>query len=217
MSNTTRLTIATVLGALGSAPAATLTLGHVDAIGIGYEAGAIEPHIHADPAAVVDGSPVGNGPDGAEFGPDKLIIAVPQSTYDYIQTTGGRAGGAQWNPIGVAAGQSYWFLPQSSTLADTLGAPFAGIATEDLTPDTDWSTPLSVTLTSATMPPGGQFALAQVDLGVPTFFMATLGGIDASDTLDIPADAHRHYNWYFTVPGTYELSFEISGIHAQAG
>lgn len=191
---------------------ATLSFGHVDAIGIGYDGAALEPHIHAE-GATIDGIPDLEG----EFAPDELVIAVPQSTRDYITTNGGRAAGSQWDPIGVGAGQSYWFLPQSSTLSVNLGTPFAGIAAEELVP-ADWNSVISVTLNSASLPLGGQFALGRTDtFGTPTFHMATLGGIDANDTIGITAGGHQHFNWYFTKPGTYDLTFDFAGTHAVDG
>ena len=194
------------------ATAATLTFGHVDAIGIGYDGTDLEPHVHAE-NATVDGVLVADG----EYAPDEVAIVVPASTFNHTTTTGGRAAGPEWNPIGVAAGQSYWFLPQGSTLSNSLGAPFAGIAAEELNP-ADWSGNLTVKLTAANMPIGGQFSLNRTDgLGVPTFYMATLGGISGTDSLEITPGAHRHYNWYFTAEGTYDLTFEISGTHLTDG
>ena len=194
------------------ATAATLTFGHVDAIGIGYDGTDLEPHVHAE-NATIDGVVIADG----EYGPDELVIAVPASTFAYTSGTGGRAAGPEWDLIGVASGQSYWFLPQSSTLSNSLGAPFAGVAAEELDP-ADWSGDLTVRLTAASMPLGGQFSLNRTDgLGVPTFYMATLGGISGADSLDITPGAHRHYNWYFAAEGTYDLTFEISGTHLMDG
>jgi hypothetical protein len=171
------------------ATAATLTSGHVDAIGIGYDGTNLEPHIHAD-EATIDGVPDVSG----EFEPGDLVIGVPGSTFTYTTGIGGRAAGSAWDPIGVAAGESYWFLPQGGALSDSLGAPFAGIAAEELDP-LDWTGNITVTLTAASMPVGGHFSLNRVVSGVPTFFMATLGGIDSSDSVAITPGGHVHYNW----------------------
>jgi surface-anchored protein/MYXO-CTERM domain-containing protein len=67
------------------------------------------------------------------------------------------------------------------------------------------------------MPAGGQFSLARVSLGVPTFYMATLGGIDAGDSYGLAAGGHAHFDWYFTQPGTYALTFNIAATHVTDG
>lgn len=190
-------------------PAATITDGHVDVVGIGYENGALEPHSHVafgtvDGASVVD----------VEFESKELITTVPFSTFQDVFNSGGRAAGSEWDPIGVNAGESFWYLPQSATRSDDLGAPFAGIGTEELVP-ADWTTDIAITLTGVTGP--GDFALAQVVLGTPNFLMSSADGIDATDVHSQSADDHQHFHWYFTAAGDYSLDFAITGTHATDG
>jgi surface-anchored protein len=182
------------------ASAATLTSGHVDFIGIGYVDGELEPHSHAHEGAVVD-----NGAliEDTEYELGELTV---QTT-----TTILRAAGSEWDPVGVAAGQSFWLFTET----ETPGQPFIGIGAEELTA-TDWTTPITITLTGMTGPSGGQFSLWQTDgLGVPTFFMSTLNGISGVDafSMDLNEDLHAHFGWGFTAEGTYDLTFEISGTH----
>lgn len=192
---------------IASLQAATITDGHVDIIGIGYEGGELEPHTHVE-FGTIDGVTFPDNGVGYEYEPGELTFLVPGSTLS------NRLPGSQWDPVGIDAGESYYFLSQSSTQADTLGSIFAGIGTEELAP-ADWSTPISVTLTGKTGP--GEFALAQIILGTPTFHMSTSDGISSADVWAQNADEHEHFNWYFTEVGDYSLTFEFAGTHETDG
>ncbi|MCB1069466.1 MAG: TIGR03769 domain-containing protein [Verrucomicrobia bacterium] len=189
------------------------TSGHGD-FGLGYLPSPdfeIEPHWHLE-GGIVDGVPQ----DDVEFEADELIVQVPLSTFDYVTTQGGRAVGAAWDPIGVAAGVSYWFLPQANSGAGgaaALGSPFVGIGSEELDP-LDWTGNLTLTLTGMTGP--GQFSMWTDGLG-PTFYMSTADGISSADSYSVTPGSHSHVNWGFTAPGTYELTFEASGTHNTDG
>lgn len=191
--------------------AAVISSGHVDVIGIGWvddgSGFALEPHSHAEEGAIVDGTPLGAD---TEFEAGELTILVPGST----ETP--RLAASQWDAMGIAAGQSYWYLPSSGTLADDFDAPFAGIGTEELVAD-DWTTDVSITLTAMSGPAGAHFSMATLFLGAPTFFMSTADGISAADVWSQPAGAHRHMNWYFTQLGDYDLTFEITATHDTEG
>jgi len=196
-----------------AASAALFTSGHADVIGIGYAEGAtpgvfeIEPHVHAA-GATIDGFFVAEG----EYEPSEITTVVPQSTFDFWTTNGGRPVGSAWDAIGVAAGESFWFLPQSNSGpagAATLGAPFAGIGSEELTPS-DWATDITISLDSVVGP--GEFSM-YLDGFTPFFAMSTVDGIDGSDVIDISPGSHEHYNWVFTAPGTYDVSVSFAGTH----
>ena len=46
----------------------------------------------------------------------------------------------------------------------------------------------------------------------PRFYFSTADGIGAGDALEaITANFHAHYNWGFTAPGLYRITFEYSG------
>jgi surface-anchored protein len=189
------------------ASAATLTSGHVDFIGIAYDGTDFDPHSHADPDAIVDGSPVGNAPAGEEYAPGDLTVQVYATT--------GRSAGAAWDPIGVASGETFNFLSET----EVAGKPFVGIGAEELTPG-DWvNGEITIKLTGMVAPSGAVFSLWQTDAGVPTFFMSTLGGISGADAflMDLDAEDHAHFGWGFTAEGDYDLTFEISGTHAVDG
>lgn len=201
----TLLIPAALIATLAASRAASIyTADHGD-LGIAYEGGALEPHYHLGPAAIVDGSPVGNAPDGMEFEPDELITFVAGPSVP-------RPGGAQWNFLGSPSGDPIWFLTQ----AEDPGKPFFGIASEELTPG-DW-TVLSLSLTAMNGPAGGHFSLYQTDgFGSPVVQFATSDGISGADSYNLIIGGHAHHNWAFTEPGIYELEFTVSGTHATDG
>lgn len=168
----------------------------------------LEPHWHLE-GGVVDGVPRLD----EEFEAGDLDVRVPRSTYLDVLSKGGRPAGSAWDPMGVAAGESYWVLPQSGTLADSLGVPFLGIGTEDLAPG-DWGTPITLTLTGFSGP--GTFSMWQDGI-TPNFFMTTLDGVSGADAYAQAAGAHGHVNWGFSLDGTYQLTLQASGTHSAAG
>lgn len=206
-------------GALaGSLSAATLTSGHTDFFSIDYvdedNPGTFEfePHLHVEDG-VVDGSPVVDG----EFAPDEITISVSQSTFDFITTTGGRPSGAEWDPIGVPSGSSYWFLPSGPSGpggASALGTIYGGLGAEELNP-ADWSTPISVALVSVSGP--GQFSMWDDSILGPVFYMASSDGIDGSDVATVNAGDHTDNNFAFSAPGSYDITIQFSGTHVIDG
>lgn len=179
--------------------------GHGD-VDIAYDAlptGEWELGFHLE-GAVVDGV---SGAEG-EFGAADLVVLVPAST----STT--RPGGSAWDPLGVAAGEEFWFLPQSGTLADSLGAPFLGIATEEIGAGEFVGDQVSLSLIGVSGP--GDFSVWQDGLS-PTFYMSTADGVDAGDALSLATGTHAHFNYGFSAPGLYEVTFQASGNHAVDG
>lgn len=201
-----RLLTALSLSALGlSLPGAqafsVFTTGHGD-IGVAYEDGAFAPHWHLHEGAVVNGASL---EEDGEFAPDELLAYVPAPSLS-------RPEGAAWDFLGVPAGSPLWYLPQ----AEDPAKPFLGLATEELRPE-DWSS-LRLSLHQAFGPPGGQFALWQTDvLGAPRVRMATSDGVDAGDGFDLLAGSHGHFNYGFTQPGMYQLTFQWDGVHVADG
>lgn len=187
------------------ASAATLTSGHVDFIGIAYDAGEFDPHSHAHAGAVVDGSPLAAD---EEYAPGDLTVQT------FLTTT--RLAGAAWDPVGVASGEMFWFLPE----AELAGHPFVGIGAEELVP-AEWTSPITITLTAASgsgITAGGKFSLWQGAV-TPNFFMSTNDGISAADvfSMDLGLGDHAHFGWGFTEEGIYDLTFEIAGTHVDDG
>jgi surface-anchored protein len=205
----TKITLfAAILAAFTLTPVSAQVLwtsGHGD-IGIGYVAGALEPHWHlgeANETVVLDGSPQ-NDPAGFEYEPDQILAQTALS--------GLRPVAIQWSPIGVAGGATYYLFPES----ENVNTPYIGFGAEELDP-LDWTGNITLTLTAMSGPGGGVFSLYQVDLGDPTFFMSTNDGISGADAITIVPGSHTHYNFAFTEQGQYDLTFEISGTHGVDG
>jgi surface-anchored protein len=174
--------------------------GHGD-IGLAYDAGALELHGHIHAGSVVDG--VALGAD-AEFAPSGFTILVPDPSIS-------RPSGSAWDFIGTAAGSPIWFLPQSQDASK----PFLGIGSEELDPG-DWTGFLSITLNSVSGP--GRFSVWQNGtFGDPSVRMSTADGISGTDRILLSAGGHAHYNFGFTAPGLYEVTFTASGVHAVDG
>jgi surface-anchored protein len=200
-----------VLALVASAASAQVVYsrGHAD---LGLGAGAnLELHLHAGSNALIDG--VALGGTGGEFAPDEVIVNVPYSTYSYVQANGGRNADPAYAAIGVPAGQSYWFLPSGGSLSGTLEAPHLGMGATDVDSGHFDNNMLYLRLTGMTgtgPAAGGHFSMWLA----PDFYMSTVDGISALDQVAVGVGAHDHANWGFTMPGTYELTFEA---RAQVG
>lgn len=152
---------------------------------------------------------------------------VRMAPEDTILLAGPAAGRAVPNPAGVFArfgppGTPLWVLPQ--TQVD--GALFLGVRTtmatgifqarvgSNYTPNGQGS--ISLRLVSVEGPgadAGGKFATWKVESqGQAVFSFDTTDGISAADEIPtIPVSSHTHYNWGFTKPGVYYVTFEASG------
>lgn len=185
------LTVLVSLSMVSVASAADLwTQGHGD-IGIAYEGGAWDLHIH------VEGATVGGTvyPD-QEFEPDEVDIEVPN--------TDTRAAGSQWDPIGVGDGASFYLSPQN----EVVGTPYVGLATEEIDPGVFVGDEITLSLMGVSGP--GDFSMYSVDgFGTPTFYMSTADA--GADDATLSVGSHTHYNLGFTAAGTYEVTFEGSG------
>lgn len=127
-----------------------------------------------------------------------------------------RPAGSQWDFLGTNAGGDVYIIPQ----AEVPGIVFLGIATEEsddslLVPWSPGGRPagkwFELKLTSFTGPAGGQFSLWQTDtFGTPSVSIATSDGVTDADAVYINGLTHAHYNFGFTAPGIYDLTFEAT-------
>lgn len=167
-----------------------LSFGHVD-IGLEYEDGEIEIHIHDE------------GSD-TEYSAAEAVLVVNPSA----QTA---SPGGNFEPYLGSAGTPFWLLG-TSPQPDVI---FLGFATEELSA-ADWIGDITLTLTSVDGP--GEFSLWSVDsFGEPTFLMSSTDGIAAEDSLTLGLETHVHFNLGFTEPGDYLIGFQASGMHATDG
>ncbi len=177
-------------------------------MGLGDE-DALRLHLHCHTGAVVDGVVV-TDPDGQEYDPTAVVILVPESTVNYVHSIGGANSDVAAN-MGLSVGSDYWFLPETLTGpggAVTLHAPQFGLGTEDINPgvfDGDSLNLKLLSMSGAGPAAGGQFGIEDAD---NNWFFSTVHGITEID--GIPVGLHEHYNWYFTKPGDYEMTFKVS-------
>lgn len=182
------LIVITSLAVQAQVPIAT---DHVD-IGIGYELGAFDLHIHQE-------SPV-----ETEYAPDEAFFVLGSAAASTSP------GGAYTGFLG-AAGSPVWILPS----VEHPELPYLGFGTEELDA-TDWLGNIDLTLTAVNGP--GGFSLWSVNaFGIPNLRMGTSDGIDASDRLSLVPGSHGHFNLGFTAPGTYEVTVQATGTHATDG
>lgn len=118
-------------------------------------------------------------------------------------------------------GSPLWFFPQ----ANVLGAPFLGARAVmdpgifqvnfmgNYTPSVTGSIGLRLVSMTGTGPTaGGRFGLWESDGSTLLWYLDTSNGITSADSIPtLPPNAHSHFNWGFTKPGTYNLTIEASG------
>lgn len=180
------------------------TAGHGD-VGVGYDGilKEFDPHWHLGAGAIVDGNPL---LADDEYAPNGLLA----------QTSSMRTSPTGLSSIlGVADGSSI-FAMGSSTYQPNLG-----FAVEELIPS-EWSGDITVSLLSWTQPPGSQFALYTTNLAGTTvvdklFSTFSPSATDFANSFTMTPGDHAHFQWGFTQPGTYELTFQWSGTHIVDG
>lgn len=181
-----------LIAALGlpvTAQTTTLSSGHAD-IGIGFEDGAFDLHVH-------------DGETDTEYSPPSLANLL--------------VGEAAWTttPAALSAlapvGSSLWVLPKN----EDPNLLFLGFGTEELDP-ADWIGNISLSLRSVSGP--GNFGIYDVGtFGNIQIRMNSADGIGQDESLSLVPGSHSHYNLTFTAPGTYSIGFEASGNHILNG
>ena len=160
---------------------------HAD-LGIGFDDGALELHWHLDDA-------------GLEYAPDEAFAFIP------LSSTISRPAGSQWDFTGVITGGTIYVAPEG----EEAGVVFLGLGSEEIADGTFVANTVTFSLDSLSGPDGGVFALWQTDfLGQPIVALSSTSGGQTS--FDVITGDHGHYNWGFTAPGVYELTFTVSGV-----
>lgn len=164
---------------------------HVD-IGIGYEAGAFDLHVHQEE------------PVDMEYAPDEVIFRVGSAAATFS------AGGAFTGFLGPA-GSPVWVLP----ITETEGLPFLGFGAEELD-SADWLGNITLSITGVNGP--GSLAIWSPGIfGNPSVLVNSMDGLGPSDALSLVAGSHGHFFVGFTAPGSYEVNMVASGTHAVDG
>lgn len=205
------LLIAIVIGtAVSSAKAVTYeySAGHAD-IEIEYgHGGNLEFHFHAHSSTVLNGQ-TGLGGD---YNPDDIVIVVPDIAAQP------RWQGPSYDPIGNEQGDITWVLPETAAA----GLPYLGIATAGFDGSNFDHGKINLTLTAVDGP--GHFSLWQEDIHGPNFLLSSYLGLNNMhlhlgdhDHDHHHGHSHAHFNWGFTAPGNYSLTFTAWGLHQSHG
>lgn len=168
--------------------------GHGD-IGIGGDTTALELHFHFE-----DGINESTPSVDAEYAPNEVYIRVPDASK--FTTTG------DIPSLGTTTGDDIWVLPS----ANTVGMPFLGVASEELSNPP--FTAMSLQLTGFIGPAGGEFLLSQTVLTTTTEHMKSIDGVANPDTWDLVVGGHDHADYAFSKEGVYQLEFTATGTYA---
>jgi len=167
-----------------------LDQGHVDVIGIAFENGAFDLHVHDEE-------------HGVEYAPSEVNlvakpgseIAVPDDPqYGFLGTPGARA----------------WVLPQVQD-PELL---WPGIGAEEVEPGVFTDDALKVDVIGVTGP--ADVSVFTTDaFGAPTVLVDSGNGLP--DRINTSAGGHLHANWAFEAAGTYKVKVKVSGTVAATG
>ncbi|MFO0823962.1 MAG: choice-of-anchor M domain-containing protein [Gemmataceae bacterium] len=158
---------------------------------------------------------------------DTSTFTAADDTVLYVGTNAAdsRPAGSEWDFLGVSSGQSVYVLPQTQDPNRLfLGFSGAGIGSGTLDtydPSTEsggrvtgqgrWA---KATVVNVNGP--GDFSIWQTPETTPIVYAATSDGLDSSDAVWILSGGHTHFNWGFTEPGRYEVTFRLSAYQDNA-
>ena len=158
--------------------------------------------------------------NGVTYSPSNVILDV------LSPAQGLRPASSAFDFIGVAAGQNFWRLPQNQNPnllylgVAGYGVSSGSIDSYDASAESGgrvsgtgpWTklTLDSVKGAGGTAAPGFFSVWQSGDSGPNVAMSSFSGGVNSDDALWIVAGGHSHYNWAFTAPGTYEVSFRPS-------
>ncbi len=163
----------------------TLSRGHAD-VGVGFADGAWDLHVHDEEG-------------GNEYEPGDAILLVDIAAQATVPVN------PAFSFLG-SAGSSTWILPQN----ENTELLFLGLGAEEVDGSFENN---QVTLSLSSVSGPGNFALYQTDgFGSPTVFMSSHDGISGTDQVTLNVGSHGHFNWAFSAPGDYSITFSASGI-----
>lgn len=145
------------------------------------------------------------------YDPHEPCIEVSRATFEMTSDFGGRPAGEQWDFLGVAAAQPFWYLPQEPRA----GVPWLGLAARAIPFEHPASEGFTLSLVDVEAPPGGVFSIWISDVfGEPIPLLSTREG---PWELHVASGAHVHVNWGFSVAGRYDLGFRVEGASNDGG
>lgn len=174
--------------------AVELVQGHAD-IGLAIEQGvdvAWDLHVHDHETE-------------EEFHADEALLQV--NANGWTLRSGGAAG-ANYDFLGVNAGQHFFMLPE----IENVNQLFLGIAAEEIAAGTLQNGSARLQLISVNGP--GVFSVWNEDLTGPVLRMGTANGVGAEDYVMVPEGDHGHFNYGFSMAGMYEITVQAIGALA---
>jgi len=147
------------------------------------------------------------GTDPSEILADtsRVCVIVPPASLALAQSMGGAPESSDYAFLGVSAGEPFWLLPATPRA----GMPWFGASTEDVPAGRYAHDEVRVAITAVEMPEGGQVAAwSSSTFGVPSTIFSTA---TSSLAHSFPRGAHVHFNWAFSVAGTYTITFTVEG------
>ena len=164
----------------------------------------LELHLHSEVAApdMFDsaGNPVSEAPAGSALLP-------------VVSGTDTRPSGSSWDFTGTSSGSSLWVLEKSGN-----NGLYLGIGAEEISAS-DLDGPITLTFQSLSGPSGGVFSMWNSTVSwsdSPTALVTSASGFNLANTLTIAAGGHTHFNYGFTTPGLYDVTFEATATLAEA-
>jgi len=156
---------------------------------------------------------------------DVILYAFDEASPNGSRIT--RPSGTQWDFLGVDAGESLYFFPQSENAnilfpgfsADgTIGGPSSPLAAYSESDSRVSSTParwITIHLREVTYfgEGDGHFSMWRATGTETTVWMSTAqGGITSTDKFLMQAGGHNHMNWGFSDVGVYDITFEATAF-----
>ncbi len=165
-------------------------------------------HIDIKPSFLDDSWSWKIGTDGGDLEPREVFLPVR----DLASPEGEkfvRPAGAQWDFLGMDAGEAVWILPQSDNSSTWPGFEsnqsdvFASYVEQD--PRVVGVAQRWVRLGLVSVEGPGDFSMFQFQGGAPLVWTATSDGITADDAFYLAAPGHSHLNWTFSAKGVYRI------------
>ncbi len=182
------------------------TAGHAD-LGIAFEDGAWDLHVHAE-GAIIDGTLV----DDEEFEADEVVIVAPASTFVSVVELPVADFHGIPESLGLASDASWFNLFQELSDSDATNSPFLGVAAEEIENDVFVNDEITVSLVDVVGP--GEMTVWSNGNGV---IFDSLDGFDDDVLSGFPVGTHTHFNYAFSAAGNYEVTLSATGTLVDGG
>lgn len=165
----------------------------------------LDPHLHALSGTASDmfdssGVPISEAPPAGALLP---VVSAAKTT---------RPSGTSWDFTGTTSGSNLWVLPKSKVN----GILFLGIGAEEIAA-VDLAGNITFTFQGLSGPAGGVFSMWDFgSFGNLQPLITSASGYGLPNALIIEAGGHSHFNYGFTTPGLYEVTFRATANLAAA-